>query len=259
MDDADDIDVRRAMRSVRTSWTPWVLFIVTAGLGGFAVKHLYEMVELGKKDVAAADQRMTENKAEVLNAERAKSELEKRLDQLQKENAELSTFKEQSAAASKAKEEQGARLKSAQEALDAKLKAEIGAGEVNVSTAEGRLHVDIADKLLFDAPSDGAVSKKGEQLIARIGAVLGALKEQTMEVGVHTDSDRIADKARYPSHWELSGARAGSVAHLLSEKSRLKDKQIVATGYGASRPLAPNNSPANKAKNRRVEIVVSTP
>jgi hypothetical protein len=71
----------------------------------------------------------------------------------------------------------------------------------------------------------------------------------------HTDSDPIAT-AQFPSNWELSTARAGAVIRFLESQSHLPEDRLAASGYADQRPVAPNDTAANKSKNRRVEIVV---
>jgi chemotaxis protein MotB len=61
---------------------------------------------------------------------------------------------------------------------------------------------------------------------------------------------------RYPSNWDLSTARAVSVLKYLIDVGGINPQRLSAVGYGESRPMAPNDSAANRAKNRRVEIVL---
>lgn len=71
----------------------------------------------------------------------------------------------------------------------------------------------------------------------------------------HTDNAPIKT-ALYPSNWELSAARATSVVRYLVEKHDISPLRVSATGYGEFRPIAPNDSLANKAKNRRIDLVI---
>ena len=71
----------------------------------------------------------------------------------------------------------------------------------------------------------------------------------------HTDNAPIKTTL-YPSNWELSAARATSVVRYLVEKHDISPLRVSATGYGEFRPIAPNDSSANKAKNRRIDLVI---
>ncbi|MBW2335450.1 MAG: OmpA family protein [Deltaproteobacteria bacterium] len=63
---------------------------------------------------------------------------------------------------------------------------------------------------------------------------------------------------RFALNWELSIARAVSVVKYFAAEGKISPQRLSAVGYGETRPLVPNNSPANSSKNRRVEIVLAT-
>lgn len=71
----------------------------------------------------------------------------------------------------------------------------------------------------------------------------------------HTD-DLPIHTSRFPSNWELSTARALSVLRYFLNKGQVEPQRLAAVGYGQYHPLVPNNSPQNRAKNRRVEIYI---
>lgn len=72
----------------------------------------------------------------------------------------------------------------------------------------------------------------------------------------HTDNIPIST-ARFPSNWELSVARAVNVAKYLIEKGGISPDRFCAVGYGETRPIVPNDTPVNRQKNRRVELVLT--
>ena len=71
----------------------------------------------------------------------------------------------------------------------------------------------------------------------------------------HTDSTPIKNE-KYPSNWELSTARATNIISYLVEKQNFPPNRLSAVGYGEYMPVADNNTPQNKAKNRRVDIII---
>jgi chemotaxis protein MotB len=71
----------------------------------------------------------------------------------------------------------------------------------------------------------------------------------------HTDNVPIRSRT-YPTNWELSSARATNVVRLLTDRYRIPPGKISATGYGDSRPKTSNDTPAGRARNRRVDIVI---
>lgn len=88
----------------------------------------------------------------------------------------------------------------------------------------------------------------------RITSVLKATKGQILVSG-HTDNTPISS-ARFRSNWDLSTARAVTVVHYLINEGGLESGRVTAQGFADSRPLAENNTPENRSKNRRVEISI---
>ena len=74
-------------------------------------------------------------------------------------------------------------------------------------------------------------------------------------VAGHTDNVPISTK-RFRSNWDLSTARAVSVAHELLENAPLDETRFVVIGHADTRPLAPNDTAENRARNRRVDISI---
>ena len=85
---------------------------------------------------------------------------------------------------------------------------------------------------------------------------MAAVPERVLISG-HTDTDPI-NTAQFPSNWELSSVRAMTfMKYLLEINSNLNPARFSAIGYGEYRPIAPNDTPENKQKNRRVEILIA--
>ena len=81
-------------------------------------------------------------------------------------------------------------------------------------------------------------------------------KNYKIEVEGHTDSTPLRSR-QFPSNWELSSARATSVVKFLISIVNIDPSKLQATGHGEFKPIAPNNTRSNMAKNRRVEVVVT--
>lgn len=127
-------------------------------------------------------------------------------------------------------------------------------GEITVSTEERGVKISIQAQYLFASGSselEPTVLKNVED----IGKMLKEFPDNYVRVEGHTDTDPIKT-ALYPSNWELSSARATNVLRILVEKCSLDPKRISAVGYGEYQPLYPNDTEVNKAKNRRVDIVL---
>ncbi len=111
----------------------------------------------------------------------------------------------------------------------------------------------LQERVLFDS-GEAEILPSGEPFLNKIGTLLGNMPNHVKVEG-HTDSRPIASY-RYPSNWELSGARAGSVIRYLIHEHDLEEARFSVAGYGDTRPVVPNDSVVNWSKNRRVEIVI---
>lgn len=137
--------------------------------------------------------------------------------------------------------------------LASALQAQIVAGEVEVETRGRRIIIRIAEKGSFDSGS-AVLSPEYRDVMHEIRSVL-ALKPGSVIVQGHSDDVPI-NTQRFRSNWELSAARAVSVAHELMVGGVLPPSRFEVSGKADTQPLAPNNSPENRARNRRVEIVI---
>lgn len=126
--------------------------------------------------------------------------------------------------------------------------------DVSVSIRERGLVISINTRVLF-ASGSSSLTPSSRDLVAKIANILTPLADNQICVEGHTDTDPIST-TQFPSNWELSAARADTVLRLLLDNATLKPGNLSAVGYGEFRPIAPNDTPENKAKNRRVNIVI---
>ena len=109
------------------------------------------------------------------------------------------------------------------------------------------------DYLLFEL-GKAKIRSNGLPVLDKLAAVIKSTPYKARVEG-HTDNVPIRTK-QFPSNWELSIARAVNVVKYLADAKKIDPGRLSAVGYGESRPIGPNNSPASRAKNRRVEIVL---
>lgn len=127
--------------------------------------------------------------------------------------------------------------------------------ELSTQMEEEGLMIRIKEKALF--PSGSAELVEESQRIGPIVAGLLAAVPERVLISGHTDTDPI-NTAEFPSNWELSSVRAMTfMKYLLSINANLNPARFSAIGYGEYRPIAPNDTPENKQKNRRVEILIA--
>ncbi len=142
-------------------------------------------------------------------------------------------------------------------ALNQQLSSELSADQAQITQLQNQLKVTLVNEVLF--PEGGwTLNAKGEAALAKIAPTLAALKGQQIVVEGYTDNVPIGPelKARFPSNLELSSARADAVVRYLVSKG-VPQNIISAQGFGESRPVASNDTPQGRAKNRRVEIVIT--
>jgi type VI secretion system protein ImpK len=135
------------------------------------------------------------------------------------------------------------------------LAAAIGRDEVEVSDAGSSLVIVLKADELF-ASGSARLRADLDPVVLKVADALAGIPGAITVTG-HTD-DRPIRTARFPSNWELSAERARSVLDLLA--ARIHDAaRLHAEGVADSQPVAPNDSPANRARNRRVTIVLQVP
>jgi len=132
------------------------------------------------------------------------------------------------------------------------LAKEVQEGLVTVQDDENRSLVTIRGDGLF-APGSATISEQYVPLLMRIADALNSVPGQVQITG-HTDNQPIRS-ARFPSNWHLSQERARSVLQLLAQKVAPANR-LSAEGRADGEPVAANDTPANRARNRRVEITL---
>lgn len=126
--------------------------------------------------------------------------------------------------------------------------------DVSVTIRQRGLVISINSRVLF-ASGSADLTPDSRDLIMKISGILTPLANNQICVEGHTDTDPI-HTSQFPSNWFLSSARANTVLSMLLENTNLIPGNLSAVGYGEFRPVAPNDTEENKAKNRRVNIVI---
>jgi chemotaxis protein MotB len=112
----------------------------------------------------------------------------------------------------------------------------------------------VTDGVLFDSGS-AVVKPGGRPTLEQIGRIIDHEGTHPVKVEGHTD-DRPIATSQYPSNWQLSGARAAAVVQQLGGAG-VSGKRMSLAGYAAEHPVAGNATPTGRARNRRVEIILT--
>ena len=128
--------------------------------------------------------------------------------------------------------------------------------DLNKETAIGK-KITLRSGILF-APGRADLPPEAKEVLDEVYNTYLKGKSNRIMINGHTDNTPIRN-AVYPSNWELSTGRAGAVARFFIESSGASAQQITTAGYADTQPAdlaADNNKPENRAKNRRVEIIL---
>ena len=191
-----------------------------------------EEVNLAAKqvDLRSAQQRLEEQQALIQQLVRSKVLLEKAKADLERKSGEY-------------------------EQLAQAMRAEIAAGQVEISELRGRMTLRLKDQVLF-ASGSAAVNREGRAALDHVAAALRGIRGRTVRVEGYTDDVPTAPSGPYPSNWELSTARAVAVVRHLQERG-VDPTLLAAAGHGEFHPVASNATPEGRSLNRRIEIVLA--
>jgi len=187
----------------------------------------------------------------------------RRTDELETENANLrhriaQLLKEKTKEVQKVYEEKDkefSELERAKRELEESLKKEIGEYKAKLQMTERGLVITFLSEVFFDSGKD-IIKADGKLSLDKVAEVLNRdVPDSQVAVEGHSDNDPIKYSG-WKSNWELSSGRALAVLHYLVDECKVEPQRLSANGYGEYHPVAPNDTPQNKQKNRRVEIVI---
>lgn len=141
-----------------------------------------------------------------------------------------------------------------QEKIDTYIVNERLNGKLKTSLTEEGLAITILNDILFDSGS-AEVRPQDRQLAKEISQMLVMNPPRNIIISGHTDNVPIHN-AQFSSNWELSVMRAVNFMKLLLENPKLDPRLFSAKGYGEFKPVASNDTPEGRMKNRRVEILI---
>ena len=191
-------------------------------------------VEAKNRELQKKEDALMELEKQLREKERLLIEREKRVNELE----ELIKNRERAIQAMKDK-------------IAAALRAYENSG-LTVEQRNGKIYISMEAKLLF-ASGSTSIEPKGKKAIIELASVIGNEKDWEIVVEGHTDSDKLNRGTHPKNNWELSVLRSTAVVEIMLEKSALLPSQIMAAGRSEFHPVDKNN----KAKNRRIEVIIS--
>lgn len=127
---------------------------------------------------------------------------------------------------------------------------------LSVEMRDGKVYVSMENKLLFDSGSWN-VGQEGQKAVQELGKVLANNPDINVLIEGHTDDVPYGGNGPLKDNWDLSTKRATEVLKLLLKNSQIQPGNLTAAGKGKYAPLAPNTTEEGKAKNRRIEVVLT--
>ena len=140
-------------------------------------------------------------------------------------------------------------------AISSALTAFEGKG-LTVEQRNGKVYVSMENKLLFKSGS-WAIGSKGRIAIEQLGSVLADNPEIAVLIEGHTDNDPFSSGGQIANNWDLSTKRATAIVQILSENASINPESLTAAGRGEYAPIASNDDTEGKAKNRRIEVILT--
>ena len=190
------------------------------------------------------------------------AQLEEKERALAIEEARLKTMQKDLTARSKRVDElegiiasKDAKMKALKDAISAALTNFEGKG-LTVEERNGKVYVSMENKLLFESGS-WEVNSRGREAVVALGKVLGDNKEIAVLIEGHTDNVPYGEKGLIKNNWDLSTKRATAIVNILTENNNIPKDNLTAAGRGEYAPIRSNSTSEGRAKNRRIEVVLT--
>lgn len=241
----------RITRTIRVDAPRALLTVFMASLMTACVSQGTYDALLSERDALQQENRkLAEQYAEKEGKIREKMEESQRLQvQLESTSEKLSyTAEELEAMRARAEED-----KAMFDKLVKELSGELDSKQVTIQKLKDGINVNLTEDILF-ASGSATVRDSGKDVLSKVSEQLRDAKYQIIVSGF-TDNVPISGKLalRYPSNWDLAAARATNVVRML-QQNEVPAEKLVAASFGENRPVASNETPDGRSKNRRIEI-----
>ena len=207
---------------------------------GCVSQGTYDKLETDKnQEITALQKQRGGLQEQVQGLQSQQADLRRQVDALEQQKTQLLTASKQN--------------QSQYDALVRSLTEEVKKGELQVRQYKDMLTVDVAEQLFFDS-GRADLKDTGKAVLKKVGEALKGYEDKVIRIVGHTDNVPIKTKV-FPSNWELSVARATTVVRYLQEVGIPPDR-MVASGRAEYQPIAENDTPDGRKKNRRIEITL---
>tara|TARA_R110000868_G_scaffold28686_1_gene107270 strand:- start:9310 stop:10269 length:960 start_codon:yes stop_codon:yes gene_type:complete len=217
------------------------------------LKASYDALEKNSSaSIAANSQKNRELLAQLEAKEQALAAENQRLEKLKRELEDRSN---RVAELEKVISDKDAAMKALKEAISKALTDFEGKG-LTVEQRNGKVYVSMENKLLFGSGS-WAVGTEGRRAVQQLGTVLGKNPDIAVLIEGHTDNVPYQGNGQLSGNWDLSTKRATAIVNILRENTAINPENLTAAGRGEYAPIATNSTAEGKAKNRRIEVILT--
>ncbi|MFB9051751.1 OmpA family protein [Formosa undariae] len=127
---------------------------------------------------------------------------------------------------------------------------------LTVEQRDGKVYISMENKLLFNSGS-WAVGTEGRRAVNQLGNVLSLNPDIAVLIEGHTDDVPYKGSGQLSGNWDLSTKRATAIVNILRENNEINPESLTAAGRGEFAPIASNSTPEGRAKNRRIEVILT--
>lgn len=218
-----------------------------------ALKDSYDALEQNSSSALSENLSRNRELLEELNAkEKRLAEEEARLEQLKSDLASRSARIDELEGIIAAKD---AKMRKLKDAVSNALTEFEGKG-LTVEQRDGKVYVSMENKLLFPSGS-WEVNANGRQAVQQLGSVLADNKEIAVLIEGHTDNVPYRSQGAVNNNWDLSTKRATAIINILTENAGIPKDNLTAAGRSEYAPIASNSTADGRAKNRRIEVILT--
>ena len=217
------------------------------------LKASYDALEANSSSALAENSRRNrELLAELEEKERTLATEQERLEKLEKDLAARSQRVDELESVIAAKD---AKMNALKNAISKALVNFEGKG-LTVEQRDGKVYVSMENKLLFESGS-WAVGSEGRKAVQQLATVLAENPDIAVLIEGHTDNVPYNGSGPLKDNWDLSTKRATSIVQLLLQSASIDPENLTAAGRGEFSPVASNQTADGKAKNRRIEVILT--
>ena len=218
-----------------------------------ALKSSYDALEKNSSaSIAANSEKNRELLAQLEAKEQALADENQRLEKLK---MELQNRSNRVAELEKVISDKDAAMTALKDAISKALTDFEGKG-LTIEQRDGKVYVSMENKLLFSSGS-WAVGTEGRRAVQQLGTVLGKNPDIAVLIEGHTDNVPYQGNGQIAGNWDLSTKRATAIVTILRENASINAENLTAAGRGEFAPVATNDTPEGKAKNRRIEVILT--